>query len=341
MALGVGLGRAVVEPGSRPSQTTAKPKPQAEPQAGPQAEPPAEPPAEAEPQRPAYRRPVYEEPLPPTVPESVPEPASASEVPSPPAVVVPAPEMATGLPAWRRYAALAPDFAGRPAIAIVIDDVGHDPRRQAERLRRLPGPVTLAMLPYGYELRRLSRMFREAGHEVLVHLPMEPSDAAYDPGPNALLTSLDRAELARRIGWNLGQFDGYVGINNHMGSRFTADAGGMGMVMAEVKKRGLLFLDSWTTGSSVGDGMARRLEVPRARRDIFIDNEVDVDKILAQLAVTERLARRRGYAIAIGHPHDETITALERWLPEAQKRGFVLVPVSAIVKAGLAGSDSG
>ncbi len=336
MVLGIGLGRVVVEPGSRPSQTTAKPEPQFKSLA--EAGPPVER------RRPAYRRPVYEEPLPPAAPEPAREAVPAPQVP-PPAVVVPqtvvVPETAAGPPAWRRYAALAPDFAGRPAIAIVIDDVGHDPRRQAERLRRLPGPVTLAMLPYGYELRRLSRMFRKAGHEVLVHLPMEPSDAAYDPGPNALLTSLDRTELARRIGWNLGQFDGYVGINNHMGSRFTADAGGMGMVMAEVKKRGLLFLDSWTTGSSVGDSMARRLEVPRARRDIFIDNEVDVDKVLAQLAVTERLARRRGYAIAIGHPHDETLTALERWLPGAQERGFVLVPVSAIIKAGLADGDSG
>ena len=125
----------------------------------------------------------------------------------------------------------------------------------------------------------------------------------------------------------LDSFDGYVGVNNHMGSRFTADRASMAPVLAELHRRGLLWLDSRTTPNSAGIGLAQELKMPWVGRDVFLDNEETVAAVKAQLAKTEQVAKRQGYAVAIGHPHDATIEALASWLPDVQKRGFVLVPV--------------
>jgi polysaccharide deacetylase 2 family uncharacterized protein YibQ len=154
-----------------------------------------------------------------------------------------------------------------------------------------------------------------------------------DPGPNVLRGDLPRAELMQRLAWGLARFDGYVGINNHMGSRFTAAPEGMALVMGELKSRGLLFLDSVTASNSVAGDIAARSGVPYAVRDVFLDNEPDDPaSIHHQLAILEQTALERGYAIGIGHPHDGTVTALEQWIPEMQARGFALVPISAIVR---------
>jgi polysaccharide deacetylase 2 family uncharacterized protein YibQ len=164
----------------------------------------------------------------------------------------------------------------------------------------------------------------------MVHVPMEPTGNAW-PGPNALLASLQAADLVARLRSQLNSFPGFVGINNHMGSLLTSDEERMGLVMAELRERGLLFLDSRTTGSSVAGRAARRLEVPYAERDVFLDNELSVDAVLRQLAHVERIARSRGYAVAIGHPHAVTIQALRSWLPTLDARGLALAPISAIV----------
>jgi polysaccharide deacetylase 2 family uncharacterized protein YibQ len=170
-------------------------------------------------------------------------------------------------------------------------------------------------------------------------VPMEPLDGELDAGPQALLDRLPADEVLRRLRWDLSRFDGYVGINNHMGSRFTQSRDGMRVVLQEIKNRGLLFIDSRTIADSVGGKLAAELGVPHADRDVFLDNEQEAAAVEQQLARTEEVARRRGYAIAIGHPHDATIAALTRWLPTLERRGFVLVPVSAIVRrlAGPAG----
>lgn len=238
-------------------------------------------------------------------------------------------------PAWQRFAAAGPEPDGRPMIAIVIDDVGHNPET-ALAMAQWPAPVTFAMLPYGRDLPALAAAFRRAGHELLVHLPMEPTDPATDPGPNALTIGLDEVELRRRLAWNLDQFTGYVGVNNHMGSRFTSDAGGMAIVLAELNRRGLIFLDSRTAPETMGPSLARWLGVPQAERDIFLDNDLRADNVREWLRETERTARRQGHAIAIGHPHKVTIETVGAWLREVGDRGFALVPVSRIVRARLA-----
>jgi uncharacterized protein len=241
-------------------------------------------------------------------------------------------------PAWQRNAVqVAKPFDG-PVIAVVIDDLGLN-RANTRRTIALPGPLTLALMTYAETLQEFADSARANGHELLVHFPMAPRDPRYDPGPNALRADLGTEELARRLNWGLSRFQGYVGVNNHMGSGFTTSIPGMAQVMLELKARGLLYLDSLTVPSTVGAPLADRLGVPFAKRDVFIDNDFeDRDAIRRQLQQLERIALRRGGAIGIGHPHDATLEELAIWLPEVQKRGFKLVPVSALVRtpSGLA-----
>lgn len=267
---------------------------------------------------------------------SSPLPASPAPVPvaPPPAVAALPPVLPhsqdASLPAWKRYAVAAPRTAGRPMIAIVIDDMGLDQRRSAEAAA-LPAPLTLSYLPYGRDLARQTAAAHRNGHELMVHIPMQPQGTGINPGPNALTTDLSLVEVQHRLDQALAAFDGYVGINNHMGSRFTTDRIRMDVVMSELKARGLLFLDSRTVQRSVGLSVAAEHHVPSAGRHVFLDNEISAGEVTHQLAETERIARQGGLAIAIGHPHDVTIAALKAWLPPLQSKGFVQVPISAVV----------
>jgi polysaccharide deacetylase 2 family uncharacterized protein YibQ len=245
-------------------------------------------------------------------------------------------------PAWRRHAVpVAKPFEG-PVIALVIDDLGLN-RPNTRRTIELPGPLTLALMTYAETLQEFADKARSNGHELLVHFPMAPRDPRYDPGPNALRAELGKEELARRLAWGLSRFEGFVGVNNHMGSGFTSSIPGMAQVMVELKARGLLYLDSLTIPGAVGAPLADRLGVPFAVRDVFIDNDhQDRAAIRRQLQQLERVALRRGAAIGIGHPHNATLEELAVWLPEVEKRGFTLVPVSALMRTpkGLAVTPS-
>lgn len=235
-------------------------------------------------------------------------------------------------PPWQRYAVAMADPGDRPMIAIVIDDLGLN-RRRAYKTIALPAPLTLAFMTYADGLDGMAAAAHDAGHELMLHVPMQPRSRNYDPGPNVLDANLPAAEIMRRLRWGLGRFNGFVGVNNHMGSRFTSSPEGMATVMRELRARGLLFLDSMTAASSVGSQAARQAGVPFAERDVFIDNDPnDANTIRAQLAKLEAVAKRRGYAVGIGHPHKETLRVLAEWLPEARRRGIALVPISAIVR---------
>lgn len=235
------------------------------------------------------------------------------------------------LPQWLANA-VEPPLTGRgPLIAIVIDDVGIDQTGTIHAVR-LPPPLTLAFIPYGFNLEELTREARRHGHELLVHMPMEPSGRIADPGPNALLTSLPSGEIMRRFRWGLTRFDGYVGVSNHMGSRFMSRSDLVKPVLDEVERRGLLFLDSWTRADTAGTELARGMGLPNTRRDVFLDNEQTVEEVTMRLAQLEKLARRKGYAVGLGHPHEVTLDVLAKWIPEARARGITLVPISTIVR---------
>jgi uncharacterized protein len=263
-------------------------------------------------------------------PEVQVKPEPRTELAALPVLRAPAlPPARDGTPTWLRNAVAHPPLDDRPAIAVVLDDLGMN-RANTAAINRLRAPLTLAFLPYAGALDRQTQAARAAGHELLVHVPMEPVGKEW-PGPGALVSSLDDREILRRLRTQLQSFDGYVGINNHMGSLLTADRGRMAIVMAEMRRDGLLFLDSRTTGASVAAAEARRLGVPHATRDVFLDNDIDAPHIERRLAELERIARRHDMAVAIGHPHDATIAALRRWLPTLEAKGFALVPISTIV----------
>ena len=253
-------------------------------------------------------------------------PSEAPPRPSMSAALTPHDAAAGRAPAWLRNA-VAPVIDDRPAIAVVIDDLGVN-RKRTEAVSRLDGPLTLSFLAYAANLGEQTRAARAAGHELLVHVPMEPVGAAW-PGPNALLSSLEPAELLARLRAQLHSFQGFVGINNHMGSLLTADRERMALVMAELRRQELLFLDSRTTPASVAADAAARHGVPHAVRDVFLDGPPA--SIAQRLAEVEQIAARHGMAVAIGHPHDRTIEALRRWLPTLETKGFALVPISTIV----------
>ncbi len=217
--------------------------------------------------------------------------------------------------------------APAPRLALLLDDFGHDPAL-VRRTLALGVPVALAFLPYPARTARGLALAREAGAEVLLHLPMEPEDPAVDPGPLVLRVDMDAAALRRTVAAALAAVPDAVGVNNHMGSRFTAHRPGMRVLMAELAARGLFFVDSRTTPHSVAAPLARTFLVPFAVRDVFVDNEATVAAVLARLAEAEETARRLGAALAIGHPRPATLAALERWIPEARRRGVRFVRVA-------------
>jgi polysaccharide deacetylase 2 family uncharacterized protein YibQ len=237
---------------------------------------------------------------------------------------------ANGPAAWRRNAVPFANLNARPLIAIVIDDVGLD-RPHSRRAWELPGPLTMSFLPYSKDLREQAKAARARGQELMLHLPMEPMGRA-DPGPGALLVSLGESELKQRVTTALDSFDGYVGVNNHMGSRFTANKPDMEIVLKLFKARGLLFLDSRTTAQSVGEQTAQELGVPTMTRNVFLDDDEAADAVRRRLAETEAIARRQGFVVAIGHPHEVTLQALAEWLPGLAAKGFALAPATAVLR---------
>ena len=160
---------------------------------------------------------------------------------------------------------------------------------------------------------------------------MQPINLNANPGKNVLNTDLNPAEVKSRLVWALTRIPGHVGINNHMGSRYTSHEKGMQLVMEELRRRGLLFLDSRTSRKTVGAKLAKIYRVPHAVRNLFLDHDPTPEIIREQLAKLERIAKKKGYAVAIGHPREATIEALSQWLPVLAEKGVVLVPISAII----------
>lgn len=225
-----------------------------------------------------------------------------------------------------------------PRLVVVIDDLGENVQ-QARELAALSFPVTFAVLPHISKTREVARIGAAAGRDVLLHQPMEPMDYPHraDPGPGALFVGMDDEQILNILRDNLAQVPQAIGINNHMGSRFTADEPGMSTVLRELKRRDLFFLDSLTTGSSVADKQAREIGLNHLRRHIFLDNIPNVQAILFQLRKAEQLAYSQGQVIAIGHPYPETLEALKLWERERDQRINVVSLGSLLAHQSLAG----
>lgn len=217
-------------------------------------------------------------------------------------------------------------------VAIVIDDVGYD-LELARKFIALDAPLAFSVLPFLSESVASAEEAHAAGREVMVHMPMEPREyPKEDPGPGAILRSMDPEDVRASTLNAIAEVPYAIGLNNHMGSRITTDPILIGMVLRTVKERGLFFLDSRTTATSVAYNMARRLGLRTASRNVFLDDVFDpyyVDKMIEELLAT---ARREGTAIAIGHLNPITYEALRTNLWKANRYGVRLVPVSELVE---------
>ncbi len=234
----------------------------------------------------------------------------------------------TSLPLLLSSADVALARVKGPVIAICIDDLGED-LAGTDKAMMLPRDVALSFLPYADDTPFLARSAARRGHLVLAHVPMQAlSDV--DPGPETLSKGMGALEIARRLGWNLSRVPGLVGINNHEGSRFTADAAALAPVMATLKARHLFFFDSRTGPASGVSQAAARAGVMSAGRDVFLDDDRSPAAVAAQLDRLVREAKRNGVAIAIGHPHDTTLRLLSDWLKK--DHGVTLVPLDEAIK---------
>lgn len=241
----------------------------------------------------------------------------------------PTPQVKAPAPAVKPRPRILPQ--GAPKVAIVMDDLGMD-LASARALLAIDLPVTFAILPWNERAPQVAELAHKAGREVLIHLPMEPQGyPATKPGPEALLLSLNDAEIRRRFAGYRQRVPHAVGGNNHMGSRFTEDREKMQVVIEEMQGAGLFFLDSLTSGSSVAFEVAREAGVPAARRDRFLDNVQSVPKIAAELRKLARLAAHQGHAVGICHPYPETLAALRQEADTFAREGVEVVPVSRLL----------
>lgn len=268
----------------------------------------------------------------PTTPEPTTPADQVAAVPAVSAESLGAPLVPSVDAMWRKHAVAAVEARGRPMIAIVLDDLGVDRRRSARAID-LPAPLTLAFLPYATDVAAQAARASERGHELLVHLPMQPHGADADPGPYALDMDLGAIEVLSRVEWNLARFPNFVGINNHMGSRFTESEEGARLVAETARDRGVMLLDSLTSPRSMLAAQGRAAGVPTVERDVFLDNTDSTAEVRKRLAQTEQVARARGTAIAVGHPRDATVEVLGPWIAGVQARGFVLVPLTQVLEA--------
>ena len=221
----------------------------------------------------------------------------------------------------------------RPQIAIIMDDMG---RRVStfERLLAIDLMVTPAILPESDNATNAALLLQRSGREYMIHLPMQPKQYPQtSPGPNALLLGQSDEKIRQLLRRYLEKVPGAVGGNNHMGSRYTQEAGPMRVVLDELQQNGLFFVDSQTIGSSVAYDEARKLGVPTAKRHIFLDNEENIPYIRKQIRKMVRLAATKGKLVAICHPYPETLEALRLELPWLKQQAIDFVASSEIVRS--------
>ena len=241
----------------------------------------------------------------------------------------------TPLAARARPAQARPQVGGGAALAIVIDDLGHD-RSAADALLALPFPITVSVLPHQQFSAEIAEEAYRRGDQVILHLPMEPQAEGEGsegvlPEPIELRVGMSAGEVSSDLDGMLETVPHAVGVNNHQGSRATSDPTLMHELMPLLRERGLFFIDSRTTAQTVAYDTAKASGVRAASRKVFLDDTQTRQAVLAQLEVAARDVLRDGPAIAIGHPHPATISALSQGVPALENRGIRLVLASDLV----------
>jgi len=223
-----------------------------------------------------------------------------------------------------------PAPANQPVITIIIDDIGIH-RDRGERALHLPGNLTYAFLPHANHGQQLAAMAHDMGKEVILHLPMQPVDnRRIDKG--ALTQQQTQLQFLETLRDNLQRIPHISGVNNHMGSLLTQQTEKMQWLMQELAAHeGLFFIDSRTSPNSVGYQQAQNQGLPSLRRNVFLDNNINIAAINRQFMKLLAIARRQGSAVAIGHPYPETLTYLENMLPVLPLLGIRLLPASELI----------
>jgi polysaccharide deacetylase 2 family uncharacterized protein YibQ len=214
-------------------------------------------------------------------------------------------------------------------LAIIIDDIGYN-QTQSERAARLDGQFTLAILPFTPHGLSSAQLAHNHGKELMLHLPMSALNHQA-LGKGALVSGMDKAAFLSTIRQNLSSIPHLKGVNNHMGSRLTQEPEPMQWLMAELRPRGLYFIDSRTSAQTKAFDIAQNHQVPSLKRDVFLDDSHEPKAIAQELNRAIKLAHDRGAAIAIGHPYPATLDILENIAPLLQKQGIRLVYASQLI----------
>jgi uncharacterized protein len=278
----------------------------------------------------------FKETPPLTQPVSVPAPqqsvdSSHLKLPSHPA---PHAQLSSSVepPAAKPKTVAAPQPKGPGKLAIIIDDMGTN-TRELQALLSIKLPLTFAVIPSLAQAKSVSEGAHSAGAEVMVHMPMEPEGYPQQKLEKiGLLVEMEKGEIQERVNSYFRTVPHAVGANNHMGSRFTQNAEKMDAVLQVLKGKGLFFVDSKTSPASVGYQRAKALGLICGARQVFLDNVQDEAAIGKQLEQAAAIARKKGQAIAICHPHAATIRALQAMMPQLAQSGITFVPASALVK---------
>lgn len=221
-----------------------------------------------------------------------------------------------------------------PRIAIVIDDLGYDPVRDAEWLD-FPEKITVSVIPFGPSSRTFAASARSRGHGVILHVPMEPESPAEDrTGTFRLRRGMRPEEMEEAFSRMAHDVPQANGASNHMGSAFTSDAGAMAAFAAVLKGRGFFFVDSLTTASSVGLEAAGRAGVPALRRDVFLDDDPRPEEMRRQWNQALAIAKERGEALLVCHSRRDSRKALLELLPDLRKEGIRPVTVEELLEPG-------
>ncbi|MFN0264966.1 divergent polysaccharide deacetylase family protein [Tepidamorphus sp. 3E244] len=234
------------------------------------------------------------------------------------------------------YAREAPSLVpSQPRIAIILSGMGLSSAGTEDAIRRMPADVTFAFAPYGRDLRRLVRLARTDGHELLLQAPLEPYDYPdNDPGPHTLLTGLPERQNQDRLHWVMARMVGYVGMLNHMGAKFVADEAAVNPFLTELRNRGLLYVDDGSAPQSTTREVSGRLGLSFAKADAVIDSKPDresIDEVMNRLV---ELAADRGYAVGVASALPGTLSALQDWIKVLESRNIAIVPVTALTRFG-------
>jgi polysaccharide deacetylase 2 family uncharacterized protein YibQ len=218
-----------------------------------------------------------------------------------------------------------------PKVAFIIDDLGYE-TEVAKKMMELEFPITLSILPFLQYSEFIAEEGRKNNQEIILHLPMEPSNSSTNPGPGAIKSSMSEEEIRQSVRNSIVNFPYIIGVNNHMGSKITENRKIMEIVLEEIKGYNLFFIDSMTSKNSIAYEVAQEMGIKTAVRSVFLDNENDMEYIKKQMLEIQETALREGEAIAIGHSRINTFYVLKRMIPELIKAGIEIVPVSKLVK---------